>query len=325
MAAHWAELREKPENLLSIVSDLITRLTGEPPGLETINAAASALGEALGDRRILMIVDDAWRAPDSGGPNATRLVTTRIDSVLPENAIRQTVDAMQTREALNLLARGLPQNQAAAERAGLGNLAARLGEWAQLLKIVNGFLRDRVVKNREPLQKAILGANARLDAKGLVAFDPRNEADGTRAIERTIGVSLDLLDQSERARFSELGIFPEDVDILLGVAGRLWDETGGLNEFETEDVLSRLYDLSLLLNLDLNQRLLRLHDTVRHFLQDQDGKDGLIAQQKRLLLALGDIGISTSADFNQDQRDAAAQAILSIVAAPPSGFALPAV
>jgi hypothetical protein len=193
------------------------------------------------------------------------------------------------------------------------------------LKIVNGFLRDRVVKNREPLQKAILGANARLDAKGLVAFDPRNEADGTRAIERTIGVSLDLLDQSERARFSELGIFPEDVDILLGVAGRLWDETGGLNEFETEDVLSRLYDLSLLLNLDLNQRLLRLHDTVRHFLQDQDGKDGLIAQQKRLLLALGDIGISTSADFNQDQRDAAAQAILSIVAAPPSGFALPAV
>ena len=29
--------------------------------------------------------------------------------------------------------------------------------------------------------------------------------------------------------------------------------------------------------------------------------------------------------INQDQRDAAAQAILSIVAAPPSGFALPAV
>jgi hypothetical protein len=113
-------------------------------------------------------------------------------------------------------------------------------------------------------------------------------ADRTRAIERTIGVSLDLLDQSERARFSELGIFPEDADIPLGVAGRLWDETGGLNEFETEDVLSRLYDLSLLLNLDLNQRLLRLHDTVRHFLQDQDGKDRLIAQHKRLLLALGD-------------------------------------
>jgi hypothetical protein len=102
----WAELGEKPESLLSIISDLITRLTGEPPGLETINAAASALGEALGDRRILLIVDDAWREQDlrpflQGGPNTTRLVTTRIDSVLPQEAVRQPVDAMQKSEALN--------------------------------------------------------------------------------------------------------------------------------------------------------------------------------------------------------------------------------
>ena len=41
----WAELGEKPENLLSIISDLITRLTGEPPGLETITAAASAVAK----------------------------------------------------------------------------------------------------------------------------------------------------------------------------------------------------------------------------------------------------------------------------------------
>jgi hypothetical protein len=83
---------------------------------------------------------------------------------------------MEKREALNLLARGLPPDQVAGERIDLGKLAARLGEWAQLLKIVNGFLRDHVVKNREPLPKAISGANQRLDAKGLVAFDPRNEA-----------------------------------------------------------------------------------------------------------------------------------------------------
>src|SRR5215471_13958116 len=45
----WVELGEKPENLLLIISDLVTLLTGTPPGLETINAAAAALGEALGD------------------------------------------------------------------------------------------------------------------------------------------------------------------------------------------------------------------------------------------------------------------------------------
>ena len=84
----WAELGEKPERLLATLSDLIVLLTGERPGLETISAAAAKLGEALGDRRILLVVDDAWREQDlrpflQGGPNCVRLVTTRIDSVLP--------------------------------------------------------------------------------------------------------------------------------------------------------------------------------------------------------------------------------------------------
>jgi hypothetical protein len=57
---------------------LIRRLTGEPAGLETIGAAGSAFGEALGGRRILMIVDDVWGEQDlcpflQGGPNTTRL------------------------------------------------------------------------------------------------------------------------------------------------------------------------------------------------------------------------------------------------------------
>jgi hypothetical protein len=50
----WVELGEKPENLLGTIADLITTLTGTPPGLETINAAAAALGQTLGARRILL-------------------------------------------------------------------------------------------------------------------------------------------------------------------------------------------------------------------------------------------------------------------------------
>ena len=297
----WAELGEKPANLLSILSDLIETLTGERPGFETINAAAAKLAEALGDRRILLIVDDAWREQDlrpflEGGKETTRLITTRIDSILPQEALRQPVDAMQEREALQLLAAGLPPEPVAAERKNLGKLAARLGEWALLLKIVNGFLRDRVVKNGEPLPKAISGANQRLDIKGLVAFDPRNEAERAKAVARSIGVSLDLLDPNERARFGELGVFPEDADIPIGVVARLWAKTGGLAEFETEDLLSRLYDLSLLLNLDLNRRTLRLHDTIRCFLQDQSGRDGLLAQHRRLAGILETIRPSPEAD-----------------------------
>src|SRR5215469_3833564 len=260
----WVELGERPANLLGVVSDLIRRLTGEPAGLETVGAAGSALGEALGDRRILMIVDDVWREQDlrpflQGGPNTTRLITTRIDNVLPADAVRQPVDAMKDREALTLLAWGLPEGELLAQHRALGTLAARLGEWALLLKIVNGFLRDRVVKACQSLGEAIIGVNKRLDAKGLVAFDARNEADRTKAVARTIGVSLELLDGDQRSRFGELGIFPEDIDVPLGVVARLWAETGSLDEFETEDLLSELYSLSLLLNLDLGQRALQIH------------------------------------------------------------------
>jgi WD40 repeat protein len=297
----WIELGEKPENLLLIISDLITLLTGTPPGLETMNAAAAALGQALGDRRILLVVDDAWREPDlrpflQGGPGTTRLITTRIDNVLPDNAVRQRVDAMQDDEALALLSGGLPREQVATKRPQLGKLADRLGEWAQLLKMVNGFLRDRVVKNHQPLAQTLAGVNKRLDEKGLVAFDARSEADRTKAVARTIRVSLDLLDDARRARFGELGVFPEDADIPIRIVERLWAETGGLDELETEDLLSDLYGLSLLLNLDLDRHTARLHDTVRQFLRDQVGKEGLVAQHRHLLRALDGIGQSPEAD-----------------------------
>ena len=183
----------------------------------------------------------------------------------------------------------LPKDQTAAQTQALAALAQRLGEWAQLLKLVNGFLRDRVVTNHEPLHRAIAGVNKRLDLKGLTAFDARNEAARTNAIAKTIGVSLDLLDEDERARFAELAVFPEDVDVPLGVVARLWSETGGLDEIDTEDLLRRLQSLSLLLSLDLDRRTFRFHDTVRHFLQDRAGKDALAALHKRLLKALDGI------------------------------------
>ncbi|WP_046863665.1 TIR domain-containing protein [Microvirga massiliensis] len=296
----WVELGGKPENLLAIISDLIEVLTGERPGLQTLNAASTKLGQALGDRRILMIVDDAWREQDlrpflQGGPNTTRLVTTRIDRVLPGNAIRQPVDAMREKEALTLLASSLPETEVEAARYALNCLSTRLGEWALLLKIVNGFLRNRVGRN-EPLNRAVQAANKRLDDKGLLAFDPRSELDRRNAVARTIGISLDLLTQEQRDHFSELSIFPEDADIPIGIIARLWQKTGGLDEFETEELLIELFGLSLLLNLDLALRTLRLHDVVRHFLRAQANQEGLAVQHRRLLSALSDIGKSESED-----------------------------
>jgi NB-ARC domain/TIR domain len=136
----WAVLGETPGDLLSIVSDLIEVLTGDPPGLETINTAAAKLGEALGDRRILLIVDDVWRERDlqpflQGGARTTRLITTRIDNVLPAGTQHQPVDAMTDEEALKLVAWELPLDQTSARTLELSKLVKRLGEWPLLLKL----------------------------------------------------------------------------------------------------------------------------------------------------------------------------------------------
>jgi hypothetical protein len=186
----WAELGEKPEKLLSIVADLIEILSGGRPGLENLNSAAAKLGEALGDRRILLVIDDAWREQDlrpflEGGRNTTRLITTRLNRIVPQRAQRQQVDAMRADEARALLSWGLPGGQVALHAQPLVDLAARLGEWAQLLKLVNGFLCDRVSECCEPLGNAIADANQRLDEEGLTTFDASNENDRTKAVAQT--------------------------------------------------------------------------------------------------------------------------------------------
>jgi hypothetical protein len=43
-----------------------------------------------------------------GGPNTTRLVITRLERILPDEAFRQPVDAMTASEAGQLIAWGLP-------------------------------------------------------------------------------------------------------------------------------------------------------------------------------------------------------------------------
>jgi hypothetical protein len=92
------------------------------------------------------------------------------------------------------------------------------------------------------------------------------------------------LDERKRRFFSALGVFPEDADIPIGIVSRLWSEIEALDEFASEDLLSELYSLSLLLDLNLDTRTFRFHDTTRHYLRHQAGK-GKLASQHRTLIA----------------------------------------
>jgi len=272
----WVTLGEHPGNLVGKVEDLIYMLSHERPGFTDTVAVAARLAELLAERDILLVVDDAWDAMHlkpflQGGKRCARLVTTRNEDVLPTRVQSLVVDAMQPDEAVQLLSSGLQTGTfTATDLQALRSLVARLGEWALLLKLANAVLRDRVGRG-EALANALVYLNKALDKRGLTAFDAENVQARDAAVSASLRVSFDLLEGEQYARYQELVVFPEDVNIPLITLQKLWGATGGMDDFDTEELCETLYRHSLLLKFDLATRTIRLHDVIRNYLQKAVG------------------------------------------------------
>jgi WD40 repeat protein len=277
----WVTLGENPTNILGSVEDLIFTLVGERPGFTNVQAAANRLKELLTNRAALVVIDDVWNNVHltpflQGGERCAYLITTRNADTLPAATKQIPVDAMQQREAVAVLAAGLANAEQYDEpfRA----LAGRLGEWPLLLKLVNGTLRDRVNNTYAGLAAAIDYANRALDKRGLTFFDVRNAEARHQAVALTLGVSLELLTEDERARYRALAVFPEDVEIPLPTLEKYW----GVDDFTTEEICTRLMQMSLLLSYDATAQRIRLHDILRQFLIGQQ-RDKMPALHQTLL------------------------------------------
>src|SRR5262249_4441175 len=94
-------------------------------------------------------------------------------------------------------------------------------------------------------------------------------------VEKTLAVSLEQLSAAERDRLRELAVFPEDVDVPMATVELLWGQTANLDDFATEELLQRLFQVSLLLDFDVGTRLVRLHDVIRGYLRYEVGDRGL--------------------------------------------------
>jgi WD40 repeat protein len=279
----WVTLGEKPGDLTGRVEDLIFMLSGQRPGFASVEAASATLAELLADRDILMVIDDAWDSAHlhpflQGGKRCARIVTTRNADVLPPGTQRVDVDAMRRDEAVALLAHGLP----AANHAELQALAARLGEWPMLLKLVNAALRERVLGSGQNLGAALAYVNKALDKRGLTFFDASDPGARHQAVAKTLDLSLSQLSEAEAQRFDELAVFPEDAEIPLSTLTCYWGRTGGLDDFDTESLCDRLQRRSLVLDFDPTARYVRLHDVVRQYLLSRVG-DGLVVLHQTLL------------------------------------------
>jgi WD40 repeat protein len=268
-------LGERPEDLVGRIADLIQTLIGQRPDFHTSDAAKVALADALDDRRCLLVIDDAWRSQDLvpflyRGPRdqTTRLVTTRDDGILPEDATRVAVDSMRSDEAQEMLAGAIPTVAATILGPRLTTMAGQFGHWPLLVGLARGVIRARIAGGASAAD-ALEYVEHAIEHRGIGhAFRPHDRESRRQTAWGTLEVSLEQLEADERVRFEELAVFAEDAEIPITVAIGLWHQTSGYDPVDGEDLLARLSELSLLSHLDLGRRVARLHDVVRTLLRE---------------------------------------------------------
>jgi tetratricopeptide (TPR) repeat protein/transcriptional regulator with XRE-family HTH domain len=152
----WVGLGLSP-NLLGLLGRWGTLLGLAPREMETLTtvaALAKTLNSVIGTRRMLLVIDDAWRIEDAlafqvGGVNCAHLVTTRF----PEIALQfahdgsTVVHELSEGEGMSLLARLAPE--AVASKPGeVRSLIGALGGLPLALTLVGKYLWSHFYKDQ---------------------------------------------------------------------------------------------------------------------------------------------------------------------------------
>jgi WD40 repeat protein len=254
-------------DLAEKVTNMVGLLGGERLGLTDPLAAGAQLGRVLGDRRVLLVVDDVWSSAQvetflMGGSRAVRLFTTRIRGVLPGSVQRVQVDEMGREEAQQLLTAGVGRVSAGV----VAELLAATGRWPVLLGLVNAAVRadQHAGRRAEESMQEILGE---LRTAGPSALDVTDTTERHTAVTRTIEVSLSRLTAEQRARYLELAVFGQDVAIPAPVLAQYWKATAGWSTFQTRRYCQRLAALGLV--SDYRHDQIELHDVIHAYLREQ--------------------------------------------------------
>ncbi len=147
----------------------------------------------------------------------------------------------------------------------------------------NGWLRNRIYESHESPQLAIKALNLKLDKNGVTAFDHKNPVERNEAVNKTLEISFSSLSKDDQQRLCELAVFKEDLAISFQVLERFWLHTGQLDELDVEETCQRLFDHSLLLDFNLADRHIRLHDAIRAWLIGRPGEPSLVDRHAQLI------------------------------------------
>ncbi len=236
--------------LASKINSLCELMTGLPATVSDPELAGARLGALLDQRQdTILVIDDIWNSPQlrpflMGGHRCRRLVTTRNGKILPRRSQSVLVDAMEHDEATLTLTYGaitMPPETA-------NRLLALTGRWPLLLALVNAAVLEQQRQGATAeeastwvINRLMVGGPTALDLDLDLDLDDTNSRE--TAVAASLQASLDLLSPSERDRYFDLGVFPEDTDIPVEVLALFWAATGEMGRDATDRLRDKLVAL----------------------------------------------------------------------------------
>jgi WD40 repeat protein len=263
----WVELGQQPgdQKLADILIDQVTNLTGVRQEYRTVSGAADALAAALGEQRILLVVDNAWREADiepflRGGSRCIRVVTARRR--LAGSGPEVLVGPMMSAEAASLLLGAAPS----ATDEEVRPLLDRCGRWPLALALLSGTLSS--LCERMPVAEAVGVLLGELDRSGASVLDDLADVGPGRGVGVSLTLSLNELEATSPhgheslLRYATLAAFPADTPVPYRLLERLW----GLTAAHAQSECIRFRNRSLLVRATADgvQVHTVIHDQLRH-------------------------------------------------------------
>ncbi|MBN2007663.1 MAG: tetratricopeptide repeat protein [Anaerolineae bacterium] len=219
----WAGLGRRPDifALLGIWGTALDIPANEISRLFTVEQRAQRIHTAIGVRRMLLVIDDAWQAETAlafkiGGPNCAYLLTTRIPEVALAFADAGVITAPELDEddSVTLLGRMAPQ--AVAEKPKEAHALARaVGGLPLALTLMGWHLREEThgghPRRLQNALKRLQQTAARLQiSQPQTLLERRSDlAEGTPlSLQVAIGISDETLNPTAWRALRALSVFP---------------------------------------------------------------------------------------------------------------------
>jgi tetratricopeptide (TPR) repeat protein len=219
----WAGLGRRPDvfALLGTWGAVLGIQSLEMARLTTVEERARTVHVAIGTRRMLLVIDDAWQAETAlafklGGPNCAYLLTTRIPEISLSFADGGVISVPELGEqdSVALLSRLAPQ-AVENEPDEARKLARAVGGLPLALTLMGWHLRKETRSGHPRRLRCALDrlqqAEVRLQItqpQALLERRPDTPGDTPLSLQAVIGISDETLDETARRALRALAVFP---------------------------------------------------------------------------------------------------------------------